>query len=126
MRKRILAIFAFVLLLFPSSKGSIRATDQPAEPDKFFREYIGLSDGQIASIRSGKAIAKIIDSPTQTKSSSSGPFTLIPPRKVTSNLLQILTSSASCPVISPFANSAIRLRCPISRASPSMTTTSRN
>ncbi len=64
MRKRILAIFAFVLLLFPSSKGSIRATDQPAEPDKFFREYIGLSDGQIASIRSGKAIAKIIDSPT--------------------------------------------------------------
>jgi hypothetical protein len=64
MRKRILAIFALTLLLFPSSKGSIRATDQAAEPDKFFREYIGLNDGQIASIHSGKAIAKIIESPT--------------------------------------------------------------
>jgi hypothetical protein len=64
MQKRILATFAFVLLLFPSSKRSIRATDQTAEPDKFFREYLGLSDDQIASIHSGKAIAKIIESPT--------------------------------------------------------------
>ena len=64
MRNRTLATFAFVLLLLPSSKGSVRVPDKAAEPDKFFREYIGLSDGQIASIRSGKAIAKIIDSPT--------------------------------------------------------------
>ena len=37
---------------------------QSAEPDKFYREYVGLTGDQIASIRSGKAIAKIIDSPT--------------------------------------------------------------
>lgn len=36
---------------------------QTAEPDKFYREYVGLNDGQIASIHNGKAIAKIIDSP---------------------------------------------------------------
>jgi hypothetical protein len=40
------------------------ASGQSAEPDKFYREYAGLTDDQIASIRSGKAIAKIIDSPT--------------------------------------------------------------
>ena len=64
MRKRTLATFAFVLLLFPSSKGSIRATDKAAEPNKFFREYIGLSDDQIEQIHSGKAIAKIMESRT--------------------------------------------------------------
>jgi len=37
---------------------------QSAEPDKFYREYVGLTGDQIASIRSGKAIAKMIDSPT--------------------------------------------------------------
>jgi len=64
MRTRILATFVIVLLLFPSSKGSIRATDKTAEPDKFFREYIGLSDDQIEQVHSGKAIAKIVESRT--------------------------------------------------------------
>jgi hypothetical protein len=64
MRKRTLATFAFVLLLFLPSKGSIRATDKPAEPDNFFREYVGLSDDQIKQIHSGKAIAKIMESRT--------------------------------------------------------------
>jgi hypothetical protein len=40
------------------------ASGQTAEPDKFYREYVGLTDDQIASIRSGKAIAKIVESPT--------------------------------------------------------------
>ncbi|MFZ0786665.1 MAG: hypothetical protein WA369_15245 [Candidatus Acidiferrales bacterium] len=40
------------------------ASGQSAEPDTFYREYVGLTDDQIASIHSGKAIAKIIDSPT--------------------------------------------------------------
>lgn len=40
------------------------ARGQSAEPDKFYREYFGLTDDQIASIHSGKAVAKIIDSPT--------------------------------------------------------------
>ena len=44
--------------------GQESAKDQGAEPDKFYREYAGLNDGQIASIHSGKAVAKIIESPT--------------------------------------------------------------
>src|SRR5260370_23117007 len=64
MGKRILAIFAFVLLLFPSSQGAVRAADKAAEPNKFFREYIGLSDDQIEQVHSGKPIAKIMESRT--------------------------------------------------------------
>ncbi len=59
---------AIVLLLqlplFSLSDWQQSARGQSAEPDKFYREYVGLTDGQIASIHSGKAIAKIIDSPT--------------------------------------------------------------
>lgn len=64
MRKRTLATFGFVLLLFLSSKGSIRATGKAAEPNEFFREYIGLSDDQIEQVHSGKPIAKIMESRT--------------------------------------------------------------
>ncbi|HEX8878710.1 MAG TPA: hypothetical protein VF749_01710 [Candidatus Acidoferrum sp.] len=64
MRKRTLATFGFALLVFLSSKGSIRATRKPAEPNEFFREYIGLSDDQIEQIHSGKPIAKIMESRT--------------------------------------------------------------
>ena len=35
---------------------------QNTEPFKFFREYIGLNDEQIAAILSGKALAKIAES----------------------------------------------------------------
>jgi hypothetical protein len=62
MRKITLATFVLVLLLFPSSKGSVRATDKAAEPDTFFREYIGLNDDQIEQVHSGKPIAKILES----------------------------------------------------------------
>lgn len=53
-------LLAGILLLMggPVVKG------QNAEPFKFFREYIGLDDEQISAIRNGKAIAKILDSPT--------------------------------------------------------------
>lgn len=64
MRKRTLATFGFVLLVFLSSKGSIRATGKAAEPNEFFREYIGLSDDQIEQVHSGKPIAKIMESRT--------------------------------------------------------------
>ncbi len=43
--------------------GGQESASQSAEPDKFYREYAGLTGDQIASIRSGKAIAKIIESP---------------------------------------------------------------
>ena len=54
-------VLAGILLLMggPVAKG------QNAEPFKFFREYIGLDDEQISSIRNGKAFAKILDSPTE-------------------------------------------------------------
>ena len=59
------AIVLFLQLpLFSRSGWQQSASGQSAEPDKFYREYVGLTDGQIASIHSGKAIAKIIDSPT--------------------------------------------------------------
>lgn len=61
---RISVAAIFVLCLLPFTKAAVRATDQADEPNKFFREYVGLSDDQIRQIRSGKAIAKIIESRT--------------------------------------------------------------
>jgi len=37
---------------------------QNAEPFKFFREYVGLKEDQIANIRNGKAVAKVVESRT--------------------------------------------------------------
>ena len=37
---------------------------QNGEPFKFFRDYVGLKEDQIAAIRNGKAIAKVIESRT--------------------------------------------------------------
>jgi hypothetical protein len=34
------------------------------EPHKFFREFVGLNEDQIATIRSGKALARVVESPT--------------------------------------------------------------
>jgi len=38
--------------------------EQTAEPETFFRNYVGLSDDQIRDIRAGKAVAKVLDTPT--------------------------------------------------------------
>ena len=40
------------------------ASVQDAEPFKFFRQYVGLNDAEITTVRSGKAVAKILNSPT--------------------------------------------------------------
>jgi hypothetical protein len=40
------------------------AADTQDEPYKFFREFVGLKEDQIAALRSGKAIAKVIESRT--------------------------------------------------------------
>ncbi len=37
---------------------------QDVEPFKFFRDYVGLHDDQLAAIRNGKAVAKILESRT--------------------------------------------------------------
>ncbi len=61
-------VAATVLLLqlsaFSISGRQEPASGQNAELSKFYREYVGLTDDQISFIRNGKAIAKIIDSPT--------------------------------------------------------------
>ena len=49
-----------VLLLF----AIVTQADTPDEPYKFFREFAGLNEEQIAAIRSGKAVAKAVESPT--------------------------------------------------------------
>jgi hypothetical protein len=57
-----LAAWAFVGIMTLSSGPAARC--QAAEPFKFFREYVGLNDDQIAAIRNGKAHAKILESRT--------------------------------------------------------------
>src|SRR6202051_5288604 len=41
-----------------------RSNAQYIEPFKFFRDYVGLKDDQIAAIRNGKAVAKVVESRT--------------------------------------------------------------
>jgi hypothetical protein len=64
MHRRTPGLALLPLLLFPLSRGGIQATDDSAEPNKFFHDFVGLSDDQIRDIRDGKAVAKILDSPT--------------------------------------------------------------
>jgi len=61
MRTRVEFALAFVSLLLLRGVG-LGASDQGVEPYKFFREYIGLNADQIAAIRRGKAVAKVLDS----------------------------------------------------------------
>ena len=51
------------LLISQARAGDQRRVNQPTEPGKFFREFAGLSDEQIQDVRSGKAIAKVLQSP---------------------------------------------------------------
>jgi hypothetical protein len=60
MRRICLCTLQIVLLLLPSV---VRA-ESADEPYKFFREFAGLNEDQIVAIRSGKPIAKVIESPT--------------------------------------------------------------
>ena len=53
-----------VSLFTTAAPAALAAQGPEGEPFKFFREYAGLNDDQIAAIRSGKPIAKIIESRT--------------------------------------------------------------
>jgi len=61
-RIRFSKLFPVLLLLslvqLPASNA------QNVEPLKFFRDYVGLKDDQIAAIRNGKAVAKVVESRT--------------------------------------------------------------
>jgi hypothetical protein len=58
--RRINRITAPVLLLLVA----VIEAGTPDEPHRFFREFVGLNEDQIAAIRSGKAVAKVLESPT--------------------------------------------------------------
>ena len=61
-RIRFPKLFPVLLLL---SLVQLRPSNaQNVEPFKFFRDYLGLKEDQIAAIRNGKAIAKVVDSRT--------------------------------------------------------------
>ena len=64
MQTRIRTAILLVLLLGSLSNGGSGATDEAVEPNRFFHDFVGLSDDQIAAIRRGKAIAKILESRT--------------------------------------------------------------
>ena len=64
MHRRIPSIVLLALLLVPLGRGEFPATDNSAEPNKFFHDFVGLNDEQMREIREGKAVAKILDSPT--------------------------------------------------------------
>jgi hypothetical protein len=64
MHRRIPYLVLLVLCVLSPTKGTTHATDSPAEPAKFFHDYVGLNDDQIRDIREGKPIAKVLDSPT--------------------------------------------------------------
>jgi hypothetical protein len=58
MRTRLCIALAIPLLLI----ASVTKGQGPDEPYRFFREFVGLSEDQIAAIRTGKAVAKVIES----------------------------------------------------------------
>jgi len=61
-RIRFPRLFPALLLLFLVHLPASNAQD--VEPFKFFRDYVGLKEDQIAAIRNGKAVAKIVESRT--------------------------------------------------------------
>jgi hypothetical protein len=64
MIKTILRAALLTLVLFPLGEGRSQVKDNAAEPNRFYRDFVGLTDEQIREIHEGKAIAKILDSPT--------------------------------------------------------------
>jgi hypothetical protein len=58
------AVTLLALLLSTFSGSGLPAADDPEEPKKFFHEFVGLNDDQIREIHDGRAVAKIMDSPT--------------------------------------------------------------
>lgn len=51
-------------VLIPVGEERSQITDDSAGPNRFYREFVGLTDEQIREIHEGKAVAKILDSPT--------------------------------------------------------------
>jgi hypothetical protein len=60
MIKTILCAALLALVLFPVGEGRSQVTDNSAEPNRFYREFVGLTDEQIREIREGKAVRNIL------------------------------------------------------------------
>ena len=56
--RSLLALLLLYLVHLPASHA------QDVEPFNFFRDYVGLKDDQITTIRNGKAVAKVVESRT--------------------------------------------------------------
>ena len=63
MRTRIQSTIMLLLALLLGSF-VLLAVEQGTEPEKFFRNYVGLGDEQTQAIRHGKAVAKVLESRT--------------------------------------------------------------
>ena len=59
--RRTIRIAMVLGLLISSFAAAATAGNDAAEPDTFFRNFIGLDAGQIQDIHGGKAIAKVVD-----------------------------------------------------------------
>ena len=73
MRKLIRIVALTVPLM--SQIGVPVAASQAAEPETFFHDFVGLSDNQIRDIGAGKAMAKVLDTPTPDEVFVLAPFT---------------------------------------------------
>jgi hypothetical protein len=60
MRTRFCIALVIPLLLI----APVTEAQDPDEPYRFFRDFVGLSEDQVGAIRSGKAVAKVIESRT--------------------------------------------------------------
>lgn len=61
--RQLIRIVALTVTLM-SRVGVPVAASQAAEPETFFQNFVGLSDDQIRDIGAGKAMAKVLDTPT--------------------------------------------------------------
>ena len=100
------------LLISQARAGDQRSVDQPTEPGKFFREFAGLSDEQIQDVRSGKAIAKVLQSPVPDEVFVFGTVYINSTPEHYLNLRPMLTPFAKFRASSRCANSVTR-RCPL-------------
>jgi len=64
MKLRVKSLTLLFLTLLIVLEASPQGSDDTPEPHRFFREYIGLNEDQIATIRRGKALAHVLESRT--------------------------------------------------------------
>ena len=64
MKLKLKSLTPLFLTLLIVLEASPQGRDDTPEPHRFFRDYVGLNDDQIATIRKGKALARVLESRT--------------------------------------------------------------